>query len=83
MSRILYFPPRPCTSNIFPERRRPRNLLVPLLSFRMSAAVKKRTSPQDWIHDYYGPVLTVLASEDAEVAFTRNIFKVNHQIFLM
>ena len=47
-----------------------RILLVPLLSFRMSAAVKKRTSPQDWIHDYYGPVLTVLASEDAEVAFT-------------
>ena len=24
MSRILYFPPRPCTSNIFPERRRLR-----------------------------------------------------------
>ena len=68
------FHPAHVQVNIFPERRRQRILLVPLLSFRMSAAVKKRTSPQDWIHDYYGPVLTVLASEDAEVAFTRNIF---------
>ena len=70
MSRILYFPPRPCTRKYISREAETEDssLLVPLPSFRMSAAVKKRTAPQDWIHDYYGPVLTVLASEDAEVA---------------
>ena len=33
---------------------------------------KKRTSPQDWIHDYFGPILTVYASEDAEIIANRN-----------
>lgn len=35
-------------------------------------AVKKRTSPQDWIQDYYSPVLTVLTHEDVEVIANKN-----------
>jgi len=35
-------------------------------------SVKKRTSPQEWIHDYFGPVLTVYASEDAESIASKN-----------
>ena len=35
-------------------------------------SVKKRTAPGDWIHDYYGPVLTVYASEDAESVAHKN-----------
>ena len=41
------------------------------MTVTMSTA-KKRTSPQDWIHDYYGPVLTVYASDDAEIIAYRN-----------
>ena len=41
------------------------------MTVTMSSA-KKRTSPQDWIHDYYGPVLTVYASDDAEIIAYRN-----------
>ena len=29
----------------------------------VTMSVKKRTSPQEWIHDYYSPVLTVYANE--------------------
>ena len=41
------------------------------MTVTMSAA-KKRTSPQDWIHDYYGPILTVCASDDAEIIANKN-----------
>ena len=29
----------------------------------VTMSVKKRTSPQEWIHDYFSPVLTVYANE--------------------
>ena len=35
-------------------------------------SVKKRTSPQEWIHDYFGPILTVYASDDAEIIANKN-----------
>ena len=36
------------------------------------SSTKKRTSPQDWIHDYFGPILTVYASDDAEIIANKN-----------
>ena len=36
------------------------------------SSTKKRTSPQDWIHDYFGPILTVYASDEAEIIANKN-----------
>jgi len=38
----------------------------------VTMSVKKRTSPQEWIHDYFSPVLTVYANEDAELIANKN-----------
>jgi len=38
----------------------------------VTMSIKKRTSPQDWIHDYFSPVLTVYANEDAELIANKN-----------
>ena len=56
---------------IFPDTAVSSCQTCSLMTVTMSAA-KKRTSPQDWIHDYYGPILTVCASDDAEMIANKN-----------
>lgn len=35
-------------------------------------STRRRTSPQDWIQDYYSPILSLLASQDAELIANKN-----------
>jgi len=38
----------------------------------VTMAGKKRTSPQEWVQDYFSPVLSVLTSQDVEVLSQKN-----------
>jgi len=42
------------------------------MTVTMAGAVKKRTAPQEWIQDYYSPLLTVLAHDDVETIANKN-----------
>jgi hypothetical protein len=42
------------------------------MTVTMAGAMKKRTAPQEWIQDYYSPLLTVLAHDDVETIANKN-----------
>ena len=58
------------------QRTRPR---AGLMTVTMS--VKKRTSPQEWIHDYFSPVLTVYANEVKTRKILFKIFALSQTLY--